>query len=387
MRTRSLVGRNVPSIGLGDVSLARASARGRDTGEAVRRVHDAIDAAVDVIDVAAEADAERVVGDAVRTLRARDRVIVATRVPDMSGPGGHREFAAHVRACVDASLRATKLDALPLAQLPLRMAWLANAAWPEMRGALDRLVRDGKVLAWGAIGDEPALADEAWLASIAIEFSACSRAAAPVLVAALAPPPVPKSPPSTLDAEVASALIASGTYDPAAAAMLANAPLVGVALIGAPRTAAPEVAPPPAPIVRPTILARRPLAGGALAGTLGPGVRLAPNDDRRALDPAQLEAIAVGVAKLAVRVKRLPPAATSCEAAQVIIETTQRPANVLCMTVAELALRYVIDRGAIALPRIHARADLDELVACAAAPPLPPELMARIDELWPDPAA
>src|SRR5258706_2665950 len=209
MRTRSLAGRAVPSIGLGDVSLARASARGRDTGEAVRRIHDAIDAAIDVIDVAAEPDAERAVGDAVRTLRARDRVIVATRVP--AGPPGYREFAAHIRACVEASLRASRLDALPLAQLALHTASLAHAAWPDVRAALDRLVREGKGLAWGAIGDEPPLVDETWLAAIAIDFSMCTRASAPLLVAALAPPPVPKPPPSALDAAVATALIASGT--------------------------------------------------------------------------------------------------------------------------------------------------------------------------------
>ena len=56
-------------------------------------------------------------------------------------------------------------------------------------------------------------------------------------------------------------------------------------------------------------------------------------------------------------------------------------------TLAELALRYVIDRGAIALPRIHTREALAELIGCGNAEPLPEALIAKIDELLADPAA
>ena len=56
-------------------------------------------------------------------------------------------------------------------------------------------------------------------------------------------------------------------------------------------------------------------------------------------------------------------------------------------TLAELALRYVIDRGVIPLPRIHQPVDLMELVICASAERLPEPLIAKIDELFPDPVA
>src|SRR5512146_1737558 len=139
MRMRSIAGHSVPAVGLGDVSLARASARGRDPAEVVRRVHDAIEAAIDVIEIAD--DAEAAVGEVVRSLRARDRVIVATRIAPAGERGGLHERlpARYVQERVEASLRATRLDAIPLVQLPVRAAWRAHSAWPELRGTCDRL--------------------------------------------------------------------------------------------------------------------------------------------------------------------------------------------------------------------------------------------------------
>jgi len=115
------------------------------------------------------------------------------------------------------------------------------------------------------------------------------------------------------------------------------------------------------------VFARRPLAGGALAGALGPGVKLARTDDRRDLP---LEKLAVGAARLAALVKREPPAARSCDAAREQLAKNVRAPHLECMTIAELALRWVIDRGAIALPRLHRREHVAEAVAAAAAPPL-----------------
>lgn len=331
MRTRELAGQRIASVGLGDVSFKRSSKRGRDPAETLRRVHEALEANIDLIDVAPEDDTERAVADAVRALRVRDRAIIATRLPELVElPGGaptrdlmpERLPIAYVIARVDAVLRGTKLDALPLVQLPLHAKWRTSTAWPELVGTCARLVRDGKVLRWGAIANEPELAEEAWLATIAIDFSMCRRDAVAVIAAA-----------------------------------------------------------------KQVVLARHPLEGGALAGTLGPGVSLARLDDRRVLDDKQLEAIAVGVAKLASRVKREPVCVRSCEAAREVFETTPRPPNVIASTIAELALRYVIDRGAIPLPRIHAPVDLMELVICGSAERLPDPLIARIDEQFPDPTA
>ncbi len=332
MRRLPLAGRSIAAVGLGDTSFVRAAARGRDRSDVERAVNNAIEAPLDLIDVADEPDTERMVADAVRSLRARDRVVIATRIAALSERGGaptrdlllERMPAGYVRERVESTLRTTKLDALPLVQLPLRAAWRGSTAWPELRDTCARLVREGKVMAWGAIGNEPELAlEHEWLVSIAIGFSICERAAAGVIAAA-------------------------------AENKLA-------------------------------VFAWRPLAGGALAGTLGPGVGLKPRDDRRSIDAKQLETIAVGAAKLARLVSHVPPAATSCDGAKAAFETTPRPEHVEIATVAELALRYVIDRGTIALPRIHRREDLREAVLAVSAPPLAADVIARIDALWSDP--
>jgi aryl-alcohol dehydrogenase-like predicted oxidoreductase len=300
MRERSLAGRSVAAVGLGDVSFARAAARGHDIGEVTRRVHEALEASIDVIDLAPEPDVERAVGEAVRALRARDRAVVATKIPPFDRGGLP---VAYVQARVEASLRATRFDGMPLVQLPVDAELRASSAWPDLQGTCERLVREGKVLAWGAIVDHTTPLVEPWLSSLAIDFSLCARGSAAVLEA-------------------------SATH---------------------------------------AIFARRVLAGGALAGTLGPGVLLSRNDDRHGVD---LDAIALGVAKLARFVKRPPPAARASEAARAIAETAERPDHVECETLAELALRYAIDRGAIALPRIARAVDLYEAIVAASAPPL-----------------
>jgi aryl-alcohol dehydrogenase-like predicted oxidoreductase len=223
---------------------------------------------------------------------------------------------ARLQADVEASLRALRLDAIPLVLLPLRAADRARTTWPEQVGTCARLVREGKVLAWGASlavleDDTPALCDEPWLSAVHVPYSLCEREAEAVLGKRVA------------------------------------------------------------------VLAARPLAGGALAGALGPGARLPPADDRRAIASAQLERIAVGIAKLAAYVKREPAAARSCDAARAQLERNVRIPERECETVAELALRYVIDRGAIALPRLHRREHVPAAIAAAAAPALriePPTL-------------
>ena len=320
MRTRELGGATVAAVGAGDVSLARAAARGVDAGEVAHALHEALDRGLDVVDVACEDAAERLAGDAVRALRLRDRAVVACRVPALTGGRDvlpERLPPRHVQARVEAALRATRLDPLPLAIVEVRAAWRDSPAWPELRGTCARLGHEGKVMRWGLALDAPddaaPLVEPEWLAALRVPWSVCERAMDPVIALALER---------------------------------------GIA-----------------------VLAARPLAGGALAGAIGPGVRLAPGDDRRALDPRQLEAIAVGVAKLAALVKREPPAARSCHAARAQLERNPR-AERLALTVAELALRAAIDRGAIALPRLHRREHLAEAISAGAAPPLDLDLAA-----------
>ena len=330
MRQRALrTGPTVTAIGSGDVCLATASARGLYARDVERAVHEALSLGITLVEAHAETDAERLVGDAVRGLRLRDRVVVATQVPIVAArPGAPRRDllperlpVGHVQERVEATLRATRLDALPLAQLPLRSAWRTSSAWPELVGTCARLEREGKVLGWGAILDP--LEDEAvgfttepWLAALQVTYSLCERAAEPLLAAAAA-------------------------HDQ-------------------------------------LVLARRPLAGAALAGTLGPGVKLTPRDDRNDLDAATLVRIAVEIARLAPLVRTEPPAARSCDAARAVRERGRRPDQLECGNLAELALRFVIDRGAIALPRLHRHEHLPDALAALVAPPLSPGLVARI---------
>jgi aryl-alcohol dehydrogenase-like predicted oxidoreductase len=384
MRVRTLGpdGPEVPAVGVGDVSLARATARAVDAGEVRRALEVALEAGLAVVDVADEADAEQLVGEVVRGLRARDRTIVATRVPALAPATPLRASrlderlpVRYVQARVEASLRATRLDVIPLAQLELRAEWRSSPAWPELRETSARLVHEGKVLRWGALMDEG-------FESVEVE-----RPEPPP------PPPVADLPSSagglllvsTLDdalavgAAPASATVAAPQRRPRVAAVLEEGWLsaVSVPLSLCERAAESLLAATAGSRV--ALLARRPLAGGALAGALGPGVALPPGDDRRTIDAAALERIAVTAAKLAVFVKREPAAARSCEAARAQLERNprssiddghQRSIERECATLAELALRLLIDRGALVLPRLHRRDHVAEAVLAASAPPL-----------------
>jgi aryl-alcohol dehydrogenase-like predicted oxidoreductase len=322
----------VTAIGGGELSLVTSAARGIPARDVARALREAIDLGMTLFDVAPEPDGERLAGDAVREQRARDRVVLATRVPlvdERPGSPGRdllreRLPAAYLQHRVEGSLRATHLEVLPLVQLPLRPAWLASTAWPELVGTCARLVREGKALAWGALLDEPAddaapaLLAEPWLAAASVVYHVWARAAEPLFEAA----------------------------------------------------AKRELA----------ILARQPLAGGALAGRLGPGAVLPPRDDRAALDAPALERITVALARLSPLVKREPPVIRSSAAARKIAETAQRPEHVECLDVAELALRFAIDRAGVALPRLHRREHLPTAIAAALAPPLSAALVARITD-------
>ncbi len=321
-------GPRVPALGSGDVSLARSADRGIDRREVEAALCSALELGIDVIEISAESDAERVVGDAIRTMRARDRAIAMCRVPALRDIAGLPSRAAtvppagYVQECVEASLRATKLEALPVVALGLRSTWRTQSPWPELVGTCHRLVAEGKVMRWAAVpfADDPehaAIVAEPWLSAVALIWNLCSRAGDAIIAAAF-------------ERKLA-------------------------------------------------VLARAPLAGGALAGDLGPGRRFPPRDDRADLD---LEPLAIGAAKLAALVKREPPAARSSDGASAALERALkiRPASLECMTVAELALRWVIDRGAIPLPRLHRRDHIPEAIGALAAPPLTPDLMKKLDE-------
>lgn len=325
VRTRPL-GPGVTAVGCGDVSLTIAANRGVDRREVERALHHAIELGLTIVDVHPEADAERLAGEAIRSQRARDRVVVAVTVPHTPPRPGHprRDVlpellpARYVQEMTEAALRTTRLDALPLAQLPVRAAWRTSTAWPELVGTCARLVREGKVIAWGIQLDdldEDALAvvTEPWLAAVSVVFHLLDRRAEPLLAAAKIP-----------------------------------------------------------------VLARQPLAGGCLAGIIGPGVKLAPRDDRNALTPEDLDRAALVAARLAPELRTEPPAARSTEAAKQTRERGRRPEHLEASTMAELALRFVIDRGAIALPRLQRHEHVLPAVIAGSALPLTPALLARI---------
>jgi len=364
----------VSAVGVGEFGLATADARG--VLDIERTLHHALASNLSLVEVADEEGAERMVGDAVRVLRLRDTTMVATQIPALAARARdgltERLPPGHVQQRVEASLRATKFEALPLAMISLSTAWLASPAWPELAGTLAKLTREGKVRRWGVHLDlaaaerEGRLADELATAltlrdpfcAISIAFSACDRRGVPLLEGS-ARPVAPKQPrPRSTGLIVSLADLDDDMLlaDPQLAALAGRIPSTP--------------AEPGEPIRSLPILAREPLAGGALAGTLGPGMKLSPRDDRHAIDAAMLERIAVAVATLAMLTREEPPAARSCEVARTTFERGRRPDHVEARTLAELALRFVLDRGAIAMPRLHRREHVGTAMAAIIAPPL-----------------
>lgn len=373
--------RTITAVGCGDVSLAVAAARGVDRRDAERALTVALELGLTVVDIhPGEDDAERLAGEVVRALRLRDTVVAAITPPVLPLVASRdtlmdRLPPGYVQARVETALRNTKLDAIPLVQLPLRAAWLSAKAWPELAGTAARLVREGKVLAWGARLDEadvrvpapapaprdrdepppePTLSDELraltaepWFVSLSVPYNLCARDAAALIAHATQPVPLGPEPPPPAPAPVSSVILspfAITAPPPAARPARRTAPLA--------------------------VFARQPLAGGALAGALGPGAKLTQRDDRNAIDAATLDRIALEVARLAPLVRTVPPAARSTDAARTLLERHKKREHTGAITLAELALRHVIDRGAIALPRLHRHMVVTDAVIAAASDPL-----------------
>ena len=376
------------SVGIGDVSLATSAARGVDRSGAARALSAALSAGLELVDISAEDDSERLVGETIRELRVRDRTIAAPRIPALrAAPSGaptrdtlvDRLPIRYIQARVESALRATRLDVLPLAQLELRAVWRSSSAWPEVAGMCARLIHEGKVLAWGALvdtieDDTGELAREAWLDSLSLPYSLCERGAEPVFAAvrtALEVPGTPTSEQQHLFAAGLSPELAIAAGLPAELILAAVAP-----------SASPSGAAAKAWREHPiAILARRPLAGAALAGTLGPGAKLRQRDERNTIELRILERMAVGAARLAAFVKQVPPSARSCDAAKLQLERMKRPDQLYADSIAELALRYVITKGAIALPRLHRHEHVIDTLAASIAPPLPPDLVEVLEQL------
>ncbi len=328
MRHRAIGDTEVPVVGVGNLDVSIAHGRGLTTNDVRRALDEALSHGVTLVE-ASEPEAEKLCGDAIRGLRLRDKAIAITHVPPVSrSPKSNLAHLPplHVQTCVEVTLRATRFEVLSLAMLPLS-ATVTSRAWPELAGTCARLVREGKVLRWGALLELPddrdtcdrELEAAAKLAepfvALSITFSACDRRALPLLAGEL------------------------------------------------------------------PVFARTPFAGGALAGALGPGMRLGGHDERKAIDAGTLERIAAGLARLSPLVRDVPAAARSCDAGREILERDPRRDDIEVTDVAELALRYAIDRGAIAMPRLHRAEHVAGAIAAATASPLPSTTLDDIERL------
>ncbi len=309
-------GRVVGAIGAATCGIA--AYRDVDPNDARRALSHAVERGVDLIDTAADPDLERMVGEIVRELRVRDRAtVVATVAPAAGVTGLSRALpVGAVQHAIESTLRASRLEVVPVAVIrPWLDAWLDDTAWPELHGALARLVREGKVLWWGIAAADPADA-----------VRAAADPAFAVVAAEL----------SLFDRRAEAALL------PAARAHDAG------------------------------VIIRAPLAGGALGGELGRGRQWRPGDARaEAWPPERLAEVAVRVARLVEHVADPPPAAGASDPAREALEaavTRRRAAacEVEDRTVAELALRAALTltepvAGALALgmrTRDHVDANL-----------------------------
>lgn len=145
-------------IGFGGRALAR---------DTQRVLFEAIEAGVAHVDVSpAWGDSEALSGETIRELRARDRVVLAT----VADP-------ARLERSIEGSLRATRLDAIPLAQIAV------DEVTDELRDAMAQQVKEGKVLRWGRIAsDARKVSIDPAFATIQVPFHLQDRRAAALIV-------------------------------------------------------------------------------------------------------------------------------------------------------------------------------------------------------------
>jgi len=163
MKTRPLgtTGYEISEIGFGGWGLGGTMWLGAEDAEGRDALVEALGLGVTFFDTALAyggGHSERTIARVLKEQGARDRVVVATKVPPRNnvwpGDGGKplREFfpAKHLVACVEKSLRHLEAEALQLEQLHVwHDAWLDDPEWEETYEAMARLKEQGKVLHWG----------------------------------------------------------------------------------------------------------------------------------------------------------------------------------------------------------------------------------------------
>lgn len=163
MQTRPLgrTGFPVSALGFGCWGLAGEMWFGTPPESGRRALFVAVNSGVTFIDTAliyGSGESERMVGEVVRELRARDTALVATKVAPFNGLWPpeprvplERVFPVeHVTRSVEQSLRNLRAEVIGVEQLHVWLDdWLDSSYWPELRGCMERMVREGKVLHWG----------------------------------------------------------------------------------------------------------------------------------------------------------------------------------------------------------------------------------------------
>jgi aryl-alcohol dehydrogenase-like predicted oxidoreductase len=158
METRKLgnTGLIVSEIGYGAWGIGGTGWLGAEDKESLRALHRAIDLGVTFIDTAlgyGNGHSEELVGRVVR--ERREDVVVATKIPPANriwpAPDGidpEEAFpAAHVRECVERSLRNLGLDALDVEQFHVWSdEWVGRGSWEE---AIADLKAEGKIRNFG----------------------------------------------------------------------------------------------------------------------------------------------------------------------------------------------------------------------------------------------
>ncbi len=99
---------------------------------------------IDTADVYAAGASEEVVGRWLKKRGNRDRVVLATKVFGMTGPGPNDKGLSrlHIQQAVEASLRRLQTDVIDLYQIH---RWDPDVPVEETLGALDDLIQQGKV--------------------------------------------------------------------------------------------------------------------------------------------------------------------------------------------------------------------------------------------------
>ena len=147
-RVLGRTGVQVSRFGLGTMVLGVWGNRDRD--ECTRIIHRALDAGINLVDTAdmyGAGENEEIVGRAIRG--RRDDVVLATKFHNRMGDGRQRRAATRgggSRAAIDDSLRRLGVDHVDLYQIHRPDP---STAIDETVGALDDLVRAGKIRYWG----------------------------------------------------------------------------------------------------------------------------------------------------------------------------------------------------------------------------------------------